>query len=249
MKAWNAIEWTPQMIAFLKENYQDYTNKQLADSLGLKLTSVRMKLYELGYKRMDLEYWSIEQIKFLKSKYKTIGDTELAEIFNSKWKKNKGWNKKHIEKKRKQLNLKRTKEEINAINNKNIKSGRFAICPIKMWDKRGRTPVGALKVWKHIDGRPLVVIKLKEGFVHYAPYLWKQLNGDIPEGMLVRLIDGNALNVVPENLKLVTRAEHAILNVKTKMQYPLEFRQAKSLLNQLNKKIKEHAKRKKPTNS
>lgn len=242
MKTWNAIEWTPKMINFLKINYLTHTNKQLADALGLRLTSVRMKLYELGYKRMDLEYWTNEQIQFLRRNYKKIGDTKLAEIFNTKWSKNKGWSKKHIEKKRRQLELKRNTEQIKAIKTKNINDGRFDMCATKMWDKRGRTPVGKLKVWKYSNGQPFVVIKLKNGFVHYAPWLWVQHNGTIPKGKCVRTIDGDSLNIVIENLMLITRAEHAILNAQNRMRYPEEYRQTKKLLNQLNNKIKNYAK-------
>lgn len=91
---YNKINWTLKMISFLKDNYESQSNAQLADSLGLKITTLRTKLYELGYKRMDLEYWTAEQVTFLKNNYKKIGDLELSEIFNAKWKKQKGWTKK-----------------------------------------------------------------------------------------------------------------------------------------------------------
>ena len=66
MKAWNAIEWTPQMLGFLNDNFNTKTNKLLAEELGLKVTAVRHKCYELGLYKMRLEYWNAEQIQFLK---------------------------------------------------------------------------------------------------------------------------------------------------------------------------------------
>jgi hypothetical protein len=120
---WNKINWTEEMISFLKNNYTSMTNKKLADSLGLRLTTTRTKLYELGYKRMDLEYWTNKQIQFLKDRYQTIGDVILAEMFNKKFPKKKLWTKKHIEKKRKYLSLIRTPEEIYAIRNEHSKPG------------------------------------------------------------------------------------------------------------------------------
>src|SRR5690606_41007373 len=77
---YNKIILLPEEKKFLKENYQSMTNRQLADALELSLTKTRHFLYEMGLKRMEMEYWTDEQIDFLKKNYKTIGDTELAEI-------------------------------------------------------------------------------------------------------------------------------------------------------------------------
>lgn len=122
-KVWNEIVWTDAMISFVRENFHEMTNSALADHLQLGLTSVRTKCYQLGLKRMDLEYWNDEQINYLKENYREIGDTEIAELFASKWPKKKGWSKKHIEKKRRQLGLKRTKKQISAIIKNNCKVG------------------------------------------------------------------------------------------------------------------------------
>ena len=113
------------------------TNKELANALGLNLTKTRGFLYEMDLKRMELEYWTEEQIKYLLDNYKEIGDVELAEIFNSKWKKNKGWTKKHIEKKRRYLKLKRTQDERHQIYLRNKILGRWKMCPVKAWETRG----------------------------------------------------------------------------------------------------------------
>ena len=122
-KTWNKIDWTDKRLKFLKENYNTMTNQQIADSLGLKITAVRHKCYELGLYKMTLEYWTDEQVDFLLKNYKEKGDTELSEIFNEKWHKDKGWTKKHIEKQRRYLKLKRTPEEI-ASNKKSI-TGKY----------------------------------------------------------------------------------------------------------------------------
>jgi hypothetical protein len=92
-RVWNEIIWTPAMVRFLKKNYKKMTNQELSDNLGLKITSTRMKLYELGMFRMRLNYWTDEQVKFLKDNYKNIGDLELSEMFNEKFKRKKKWTK------------------------------------------------------------------------------------------------------------------------------------------------------------
>lgn len=117
------IIWTDEMILFLKENYSKLTNRELANALGLALTITRLKLYELGLKKMEMEYWTDDQVNFLKQNYKTIGDVQIAEIFQSKFPKHKCWTNKHIRKKRVYLSLKRSPKEIENIRSKNAKPG------------------------------------------------------------------------------------------------------------------------------
>ena len=223
----NKIIWTDDHISFLKDRFYTLTNKQLADKLKLKITSVRTKCYSLGLKRMDLEYWTEEQIYFLKANYKAIGDTELAMMFSAKWYKQKGWSKKHIEKKRRYLKLGRNKAQIKAIHLRNVENGCFALCPVKAWEKRGITPLYTVKKWQKIT-----VIKTPDGYVHYAPYLWIKHYGLIPNGMIVRR-KMEAKEISIENLELITRAENARRN----NDYPTELKQTIRLLNKLKKQI------------
>lgn len=231
----NKIIFTDEMIKYLNDNFHTLTNKQLADGLGLKLTIVRTKCYELGMKRMELEYWTDEQVKFLKEHYKIMGDVEMAELFAQMYTKAKGWTKKHIEKKRRYLKLKRTEAEVQAIQQRNTDQGRFAINHWKRWVNRV-TPIFERRMWEYETGRRFMVIKLNEGFVHYARWLWKQVYGPIPDGYVVRLKDGNPENVVLANLHLISRAENQSLNSYAK--YPLELKQAIVLTNKLKKRIK-----------
>lgn len=82
----NSISWTYDRIKFLKDNYSKLSNKELAKTLGLGLTSTRTKLYDLGLKRIEMEYFTDEQIAFLKSNYQTMGDVEIAEYFEENFK-------------------------------------------------------------------------------------------------------------------------------------------------------------------
>ncbi|HRS66302.1 MAG TPA: HNH endonuclease signature motif containing protein [Spirochaetia bacterium] len=206
MSAGKKIEWTDAMINFLIDNYRTLSNKQLADGLGLKLTSVRMKLYEMGYKRIDMEYWTPEQEQFLKDNFEQIGDVEMSELFEKKWPKIKKWTKTHIGKKRKYLDLFRTTEQIKAINERNIKMGRFSECAVKRWKKDIASPEGTIKIWM-VSKYPAKFIKVNNKYTPYAPWLYKKIFGDIPDGMVVSFKDGNNLNVVEENLMLITRSE------------------------------------------
>lgn len=122
----NKVEFTSLMMAIIEENWKTMPAEKLARALGIHKTVLRMKLYEMGYKKMEMEYWTEEQTQFLMDNYKAIGDVELAEIFNKKWPKKKDWTNKHIDKKRNYLGLARTKEEIKAIWQRHVAAGKFA---------------------------------------------------------------------------------------------------------------------------
>lgn len=232
---YNRISLTSEEILFVKKNFNKYTNKQFADHFGLKLTTTRTLIYKLGLKKMELEYWTDEQVNFLKENYKKIGDVELAEIFNSKWTKNKGWTKKHIEKKRRYLGLKRTEKQKLEIVKTNSRNGKYNTSE-KSWKTRGVTKTGTLKVWKLSTGRSVVVIRLKDRFTPYAPYFYKNQIGEVPKGMNVCFKDGNPLNIVNENLVLKSDAELASENSKNRA--PIELKETIRLINKINKKIK-----------
>lgn len=237
MKAWNAIIWSDDMISFLKENFNKKTNQQLADSLGLKLTVVRIKCYELGLKRMELEHWIEPQIDFLKQNYKSIGDTEIAEIFNSKYPKNKTWTKKHIEKKRRYLGLKRDAEDLKKIKQGWKEKGIYKEANRKMWETRGVKTIGTIVKWGIKTQR--ILIKTEEGYKFLLRYVWEQHFGTIEKGYNIYLKDGNyeAIKTIEdvkiENLMLVKDCEQAVIN-----RVPNEYKELKLKIFKIKNQIK-----------
>jgi hypothetical protein len=240
--AWNKITFTEEQHQFLRENYSKLTNPQLAEALGMKLTRVRNELFQLGLKRMELEYWNEEQIQYLRENYKSKGDTEIAIYFNEKYHKKKGWSKKHVEKKRRYLFLKRTNAEKKQINIRNTSLGMFKICNEKRWLKTGVTGEGTIKIWSN-NNRSFKVIKVGNEFVFLNRYLWLTTYGEIAPGMNVCYKDGNPLNCVIENLELLTDGELAIKNKQKNLSYPDEIREVQSIINKINKKIKDYGKK------
>ena len=225
----------PHEEQFIRDNFYSMTNQQLADYLGLKLTKLRGFAYRMGLKRINLEYWTEEQIQFLKDNYKEIGDTELAEIFEVKWFKNKGWTKKHIEKKRRYLKLKRTAEQRKAIHTRNKLMGKLSVANKKRWETSPPAPEGEKRVWYRKDNTPFVVIKTKEGFVHYNPWLWKLYYGEIPKGYVVRNFSNKLLDVTINDLKLISKSHNATLNSTTRLS--TESKKTKQLINKLSRAI------------
>lgn len=236
----NKILFTEKGIQFLKDNYLKKTNQELANALGLKLTIVRMQLYALDLKRIEMEYWTEEQTNFLIENYKTIGDVELSEIFEETWPKNKRWTKNHIEKKRRYLELKRTKEEIQDIFIRNLEAGRFKVCAIKRWERTGSNPIGTIVFWnlKQYNYK-IPFIKTEEAYVHYYRWLYENKYGKLTsKSLVVPKLDaplGPLLSI--EQLECIDRYEHQRRNVERRMAYPEEVRKAIRLHKKLNKEL------------
>lgn len=90
--------------------------------------------------------------------------------------------------------------------------GRAQLTKFKKGHRGARQrPVGAERVER--DG---VMVKVAEPRVWKpkARLVWEHNFGEIPAGAIVRLKDGNKLNCAPENLMLVGRDAHVLLNWK-----------------------------------
>lgn len=118
------IEFTESDIQFLKENFKSMKNQKIAEFLGLKMTVLRMKAYELGLQKLKHEYWSEKQTEFLKENYHRLGNKEIAEIFNNKFP-NKAWTASCINRKMDRLKIKRTKLDLFHIKERNRDNGSF----------------------------------------------------------------------------------------------------------------------------
>lgn len=232
----NRIVWEKWQINYLKKNFNTMTAQQLADGIGLKRTLVRMKYSELGLKKMELEYWIPEQVTYLRKYYRRFGDSDLADRFNEKWHKDKGWSKKHIEKKRRYLGLKRTEVEKQFIKQRNVASGRFKLCTVHAWDKRGRAPEGDIRFWKNQHNNPIPVIKIGNGFRHWNRYEWEKHHGKIPKGKCV-VFKGSYYDLTIDNLELISREEHARRNKTKYHNYPEDLKAVITLNNKFKKLI------------
>lgn len=243
----NKIFLTSDQEQFVRDNFYSMTNQQIADTLGMKITALRIKMYAMGLKRMELEYWTEEQIDFLVKNYHWLGDKEIAEIFDEKYHKEKGWTRKHIEKKRRYMKLKRTEEMKRSIKAREVAKGTYSIANRRMWQTRGTNPVGTIVVWKHGLSH-ITQIKSESGkYIHYNRALWIEHHGNIPEGKCVVRKDIN-LDWTIDNMELISKAENARRNKAQNQALPTELKQIVKINNKLTKKIKQHEKNQLRTN-
>lgn len=229
-------------IQFIKDNFFKLNNDDLAAALGCKKTVVRTKGYELGLKRMEMEYWTAEQVTFLKENYKQIGDTEMAEIFENEWPKNKTWTKKHIEKKRRYLVLKRTAKDIESIFIRNKKSGRLAVANTKMWLTRGKHEIGLILVWKQSTYK-MAYIKTATGHKPYNRWLWTKERGVIPHNYNVVRKAGCPDIPTIEFLECISKQDHAIRNRDKFLELPEDLKEIITIKNKITKQITQNESR------
>jgi hypothetical protein len=97
--------------------------------------------------------------------------------------------------------------------------GHKGYCPEgceKGWFQKGNLPKNHKPVGsERIDAKDgYVLIKTAEPNVYRLKQrvIWESVNGPIPKGGLITFIDGNKLNLDIGNLRMVTKAENAILN-------------------------------------
>jgi len=74
----------------------------------------------------------------------------------------------------------------------------------------------------------------------YHVYLWKQHNGQIPDGHIIVFKDKNTLNTVIDNLECITKKENMIRN--SIHQYPEEIKKTIQTLSVVTRKINKYEK-------
>lgn len=210
----NPINWTAKRIKFLQDNFDKMTTEQLSDTTGLTCTVLRKKMKELGLRKCFHAFWQPECTEYLINNYQKIGDVELSEIFQEKFPKSHPWTKRQVEKKRKYLNLRRTKDDVDAIQVRNFEMGRFANCANKRWIVTGVAKEGEIRIWNK-NAYAYHAIKIANSFMCNARYVWEKHHEKIPKGMIIRHIDGNSLNDDIENLRMITMIENYAFNSAT----------------------------------
>lgn len=140
-------------IQFLKENFHSMTNEEMIQKLNCTLTVLKNKKNQLGLKKMNLEYWTPEQIQYLKNHYKQKGNKELVKDFTDRWHKEKGWHHRHMTKKMMQLGLYRNKQDLFNITERNRQQGCFG----KPNPKKKLKPMP--KVYFMLDNKTRIEVK------------------------------------------------------------------------------------------
>ena len=120
--------WTCIYELILKAHWENSLPTVVAKMLGRKVGSCSQRAKHIGLKVNARRTFSGDVIKYIETNYKRMGNSEIADNLNrlhprsdgKKWKAHG-----HVRGKMTQLGLDRTQKQLDAINKRNHKKGRF----------------------------------------------------------------------------------------------------------------------------
>ena len=221
MKPKEKVQWDCFDLAFIRKHFYEMTwtellkavNETRPANLRVELSALRHQARRMGLNKGIQIRWSDEDIRYLEANFRKYGDTELAGRLNKRKKTSRiidgkkvyrTFTKKHINKKRDLLGLKRTPEEVEAIKKRN-KELLPRQCFTKEWNvyTRGIRKVAAEETTRIWGGRRMV--KVNGGFIPYTRWFYHNYISPVPEGYIVYHLDYDTLNDNPENLAICRR--------------------------------------------
>ena len=167
--------------------------------------------------------FSKEEIQFILDNYKGIGNKELCDRLNEKFKTNHSLNRVKRFKYNHKLNSGLTGrfKKGHTTFNKGLKQTDFmsdeAIERTKKTRfKKGlkshnKKPLGSERICTK-DGYIIVKVGEPDAWKHKHRVVWEKVNGPIPEGHKIVFLDGDKNNISIDNLKIVSSGALAIVN-------------------------------------
>ncbi|MDQ6477832.1 HNH endonuclease signature motif containing protein [Dyadobacter sp. LHD-138] len=176
--------WTDAEVEIFKRIYPDQSSADIAAVFGKSLNQVYNLAQELGVKKSE------EYLKSTQSGRIVGGDLGIPYRFTKGFTPhNKG-------------------KEMPAEIYEKVKGTMF---------KKGIIPAnskkeGDISIRNAKNGFQYYFIRVEKKWIPLARHVYENLHGQIPKGLLITHIDGNTLNVEPDNLKMITRGENSNRN-------------------------------------
>lgn len=214
----NFGRYSPEMCQWLKDHYNtvniDELVKQFNETFDIDYTksAVWHKLNRIiiggivrdEHKMITRTKWTPEMVEWLRNHYEdetyNVLAIKMSELFNVKI------TGSSMEHKITRLGLKKSKESIK----------RFYL-PNKFCFKKGHIPATKKPIGyerTHPDGFTWVKVAEPDVFKQKHRVIYEQHYGPIPKDCCVIFADGNRSNFDLNNLILVTRTEHGVMNVQ-----------------------------------
>lgn len=245
-----AFRYTIDQLAFLEAGYPALSlvdlTKKFNRFFGLDKTTSQIKSTltnhsitcgrPTGRARGYSFLFTPEQVCFIRKNYAALSPLQLTEAVNKKFTLQvtagqiKSFVKNHgivsgrtgrFEKGNKPWNTGTRGQGICKPNSGNFRKGDVPANSRPLGSERVCSKDGFILV-KVAEENPYTGAKTRFRHKHVLEY--EKHNGPVPEGMIVRLMDGDPTNCEPGNLLLVTRAEHLYLNRMGLSNYPGELK-------------------------
>lgn len=183
---------------------------------------------------------TLEQVEWLREQYQVLKIGELTAAFNAAFCTDKSKNqiraflKNHKITCNRSGHFKKGEQPWNTGTKGVMKANRGTFT-------KGQVPPNLKPLWSERicskDGYILMKVPERDPYTGFPTrfklkhiWVWEQANGPVPEGMMVKFIDGDRLNCELENLELISRAENAILNKMRFSSLPAELQPSARLL-------------------
>lgn len=203
----NKINLTPEQVQYIRDHHGVITNQAIADHIGMKLRTLRTKLYDMGLFKVKMTYWTNEQAEYIRNNYQTVGDTEIAKSMTKLFPTQGGWSKKQVTCKRINMGLHRTNEQLDAIYADQVKRGIYALNATKRWQTQGSLPDGTIRFYRKYPHYPAIpYIRVNGKFKPWHRLFWEQHNGLIPEDHFI-VFKGSPELLTLDNLEMVSLSE------------------------------------------
>lgn len=219
--------WKDSYTKFLKRNYDKMTQREIAESLGVRLGHIRFMCYKHGLIKAKKIIWTFEEKAYLSTHYRLIGDVELAKNMTDKF--GRPFTKQMIEHAMSRMNLKRSDDEVERIKKNNIRNRKYKKPDKKFKDYQ-------TTIWTR-KGRKYKLIYLDGKFIFMNRFIWESVNGPIPKDKCVVFKDGNPMNCSIDNLELKSKKEIILGNRDTKKNMETWKNKQKQALNKVREII------------
>lgn len=261
---------TPERIAFVQANWQQMTQLQMADEMGVSKYAVSRWMIANGLSVSKEEILRRRSISLKKHHAKTphlhddvIRDKYL-ELNIKQLARHIGKSHGYVRRRIADLGLHLPEELIEQRKQESrLKKGNVPINKGKKWDefmseqgqinsratmfKKGHIPHnakeadGAISIRKYSDGKQYKSIRVSLGvWKMLHVHMWEQANGPLPDGHILIFKDGNSLNCTLDNIECISRVEHGIRCRQQYYSLPDELKEIVTLNYKIKKQLKEH---------
>ena len=209
------MKYSQSTIELIRSMYCYHTAKEIAESMGISITTVYNLVYKHGIKKPKEWIVNPKSGGFKKGERNSPG----TEFKKGQTAHNKG-------------------KKVEPHVYKSLSRTFFPPGHVPFNNK----PMYSISVRADSGGIPYKFIKIRPQYWELLHrYMWMEAHGPIPKNMVVIFKDGNSLNCQLSNLDMITRQENMLRNSSNNV--PEHLKEVVKLKNKLTKKIKEHGKK------
>lgn len=187
---------TDEQKQFILNNYKSLSINEICEQANVKHFQVYTFLSRQGIKLSEHNPYTDAEEQIIRDNFSTLSNDEIGLLINRTGE--------SVHSKAQTLKLKRTRAAVEKI--------RERICSHTYFSK-GHIPHntktdGEITI-RVFNGKSQKHVRISMAYwVPLQIFNWEQVNGSVPEGMVLRCISGDTLDCMPNNWELISRSEH-----------------------------------------